>query len=96
MVALLFAKSEPAVFVYKSDSLLLRQSFPSFQRSFLTEEIIAMDGGNRSSKVELRVTITSAENQPPQWERDSYEVVIPENTTRDTSVVVSLGFSGGS
>ncbi|XP_053257900.1 neural-cadherin-like [Podarcis raffonei] len=60
---------------------------PLLQKSFITQQIIAMDGGNRSSKVELRVTITSAKNQPPQWERDSYEVVIPENTTRDTSIV---------
>ncbi|XP_053127320.1 neural-cadherin-like [Hemicordylus capensis] len=62
-------------------------SQPMMQKSFITEEIIAMDGGNRSTKVELRVTVTSAKNQPPQWERDSYEVVIPENTTRDTSIV---------
>ncbi|XP_028941930.1 neural-cadherin, partial [Antrostomus carolinensis] len=60
---------------------------PISQRSSIIREIIATDGGNRSSKVELVVTITSAKNQPPQWERDSYEVVIPENTTRDTSVL---------
>lgn len=40
--------------------------------------------------MELAVTITSAKNQPPQWERESYEVVIPENTTRDASVLVRL------
>ncbi|NWH79854.1 CADN protein, partial [Piaya cayana] len=60
---------------------------PISQTSSIIEDIIATDGGNRSSKVELAVTITSAENQPPQWERDSYEVVIPENITRDTSVL---------
>ncbi|PKK25791.1 neural-cadherin [Columba livia] len=60
---------------------------PISQRSSIIREIIATDGGNRSSKVELVVTITSAKNQPPQWERDSYEVVIPENTTRDASVL---------
>lgn len=60
---------------------------PISQRSSIIQEIIATDGGNRSSKVELVVTITSAKKQPPQWERDSYEVVIPENTTRDTSVL---------
>lgn len=79
----------------KYDSLLMKQILSPFQMPFITEEIVAMDGGNRSSKVELRVTITSAENQPPQWERDSYEVIIPENTIRDTSIVVSLGFYGG-
>lgn len=61
------------------------------QRSSIIREIIATDGGNRSSKVELAVTITSAKNQPPQWERESYEVVIPENTTRDATVLVRLG-----
>ncbi|XP_009892389.1 PREDICTED: neural-cadherin-like [Charadrius vociferus] len=60
---------------------------PISQRSSIIREIIATDGGNRSSKVELAVTITSAKNQPPQWERDSYEVVIPENTTRDASIL---------
>ncbi|XP_061450651.1 neural-cadherin-like [Rhineura floridana] len=60
---------------------------PLLQKSFITQEVIAMDGGNRSSKAELRVTVTSAKNQPPQWERDSYEVIIPENTTRDTAIV---------
>uniref|UniRef100_A0ABM5ETP5 Neural-cadherin-like n=1 Tax=Pogona vitticeps TaxID=103695 RepID=A0ABM5ETP5_9SAUR len=62
-------------------------SQPLLQKSFIIQEITAMDGGNRSTKVELRVTITSAKNQPPQWEKDSYEVTIPENTTRDASVV---------
>ncbi|XP_042677339.1 LOW QUALITY PROTEIN: neural-cadherin-like [Centrocercus urophasianus] len=60
---------------------------PISQRSSIIRDIIATDGGNRSSKVELVVTVTSAKNQPPQWERDSYEVVIPENTTRDASVL---------
>uniref|UniRef100_A0A8C9S0B3 Si:ch211-186j3.6 n=1 Tax=Scleropages formosus TaxID=113540 RepID=A0A8C9S0B3_SCLFO len=49
--------------------------------------IIATDGGNRSSTVELAVTITNVKNQPPQWEKESYEVVIPENTMRDTPIV---------
>ncbi|NXC74003.1 CADN protein, partial [Anhinga anhinga] len=60
---------------------------PISRRSSIIREIVATDGGNRSSKVELVVTITSAKNQPPQWERDSYEVVIPENTTRDASIL---------
>ncbi|NXD82407.1 CADN protein, partial [Halcyon senegalensis] len=60
---------------------------PISQRSSIIREIIATDGGNRSSKVELAVMITSAKNQPPQWERESYEVVIPENTTRDASIL---------
>ncbi|XP_077166172.1 neural-cadherin-like isoform X2 [Paroedura picta] len=62
-------------------------SQPILQKSFITEEIIATDGGNRSSKAEVRITVTSTKNQPPQWEKDSYKVVIPENTTRDTSIV---------
>ncbi|XP_068812246.1 neural-cadherin isoform X1 [Struthio camelus] len=62
-------------------------SQPISQRSPIIREIIATDGGNRSSKVELAVTVSSAKYQLPQWERDSYEVVIPENTTRDASVL---------
>lgn len=40
--------------------------------------------------MELSVTITNVKNQPPQWEKESYTVVIPENTVRDTPVVVHL------
>ncbi|KAL1007130.1 hypothetical protein UPYG_G00082410 [Umbra pygmaea] len=60
---------------------------PISQRTYITREIIAMDGGNRSSSVELSVTITNVKNQPPQWDKDSFEVVIPENTVRDTPIV---------
>ncbi|RMC15145.1 hypothetical protein DUI87_07327 [Hirundo rustica rustica] len=49
--------------------------------------IVATDGGNRSSTVELTVTVTSAQSQPPQWEQSTYWVTIPENTTRDTKIV---------
>nr|XP_057932731.1 neural-cadherin isoform X2 [Doryrhamphus excisus] len=60
---------------------------PISQRTYITRDIVATDGGNRSSSVELAVTITNVKNQPPQWEKDSYSVVIPENTIRDTPVV---------
>lgn len=50
---------------------------------------MATDGGNQTSSVELAVTITNVKNQPPHWEKDSYSVVIAENTVRDTPVVVS-------
>ncbi|RXN33018.1 neural-cadherin-like protein [Labeo rohita] len=59
------------------------------QRTYISRQIIATDGGNRSSSVELAVTITNVKNQPPQWEKDKYEVIIPENTVRDTPVVVT-------
>uniref|UniRef100_A0A8C7X481 Si:ch211-186j3.6 n=1 Tax=Oryzias sinensis TaxID=183150 RepID=A0A8C7X481_9TELE len=60
---------------------------PISQRTYITREIMATDGGNRSSSVELSVTITNVKNQPPQWENDTYSVVIPENTVRDTPIV---------
>ncbi|KAM9423006.1 neural-cadherin [Salvelinus alpinus] len=60
---------------------------PISQRTYITREIVATDGGNRSSSVELSVTITNVKNQPPQWDRDSFDVVIPENTVRDTPIV---------
>lgn len=49
---------------------------------------MATDGGNRTTSVEMSVTITNVKNQPPQWEKESYSVVIPENTARDTPIVV--------
>ncbi|XP_034032883.1 neural-cadherin-like [Thalassophryne amazonica] len=60
---------------------------PISQRTYITRDIIATDGGNRSTTVELSVTITNVKNQPPQWEKESYSVVIPENTARDTPIV---------
>ncbi|KAF3689058.1 Neural-cadherin Cadherin-N [Channa argus] len=60
---------------------------PISQRTYITWDIIATDGGNRSTSVELAVTITNVKNQPPQWEKESYSVVIPENTARDTPIV---------
>ncbi|KAK1161935.1 neural-cadherin-like [Acipenser oxyrinchus oxyrinchus] len=66
---------------------------PISQRSYITREIIATDGGNRSSAVELAVTITNVKNQPPQWEKDRYEVIIPENTMRDTPIVTLKAIS---
>ncbi|XP_062318494.1 neural-cadherin-like [Osmerus eperlanus] len=60
---------------------------PISQRSYITREVVATDGGDRSTSVELAVTITNVKNQPPQWERDGYSVVLPENTPRDTPIV---------
>ncbi|XP_057692632.1 neural-cadherin-like isoform X2 [Corythoichthys intestinalis] len=60
---------------------------PISQRSYITREIIATDGGNKSTSVELSVTITNVKNQPPRWEEESYHVVIPENAARDTPIV---------
>ncbi|XP_055365580.1 neural-cadherin-like isoform X2 [Betta splendens] len=59
---------------------------PISQRTYITRDIIATDGGNRSTSVELSVTITNVKNQPPQWDKESYSVVIPENTARDTPI----------
>ncbi|KAJ3592964.1 hypothetical protein NHX12_005302, partial [Muraenolepis orangiensis] len=39
------------------------------RRTNITREIVATDGGNRRSSVELAITITNVKNQPPQWER---------------------------
>ncbi|KAM4618313.1 neural-cadherin-like [Polymixia lowei] len=61
---------------------------PISQRTYITRDIVATDGGNRSTSVELAVTITNVKNQPPQWEEDIYSVVIPENTARDTPIVM--------
>ncbi|XP_066434973.1 neural-cadherin-like [Eleutherodactylus coqui] len=62
-------------------------NYPISQISRITRQIIATDGGNRSSSVELSVTITNVLNQPPQWEQARYWVSIPENITRDSKIV---------
>lgn len=60
------------------------------QRTYITRDIVATDGGNRSTSVELAVSITNVKNQPPQWEQENYSTVIPENTARDTPIVVRV------
>uniref|UniRef100_A0A8C9MJX2 CADN protein n=1 Tax=Serinus canaria TaxID=9135 RepID=A0A8C9MJX2_SERCA len=60
---------------------------PLPQTMRISRYIVATDGGNRSSTVELTVTVTSALSQPPRWEQSSYWVTIPENTIRDTKIV---------
>ncbi|NXG28398.1 CADN protein, partial [Dromaius novaehollandiae] len=57
------------------------------QATRIIRYIVATDGGNRSSTVELTITITNALSQPPCWEQNRYWVTIPENTIRDTKIV---------
>ncbi|KAH0617555.1 hypothetical protein JD844_015936 [Phrynosoma platyrhinos] len=58
-----------------------------FQTFQINRYITATDGGNRSSTVELTVTITDVLNQSPQWDKSAYWVTIPESTARDTKIV---------
>ncbi|KAK2909682.1 hypothetical protein Q8A73_007397 [Channa argus] len=60
---------------------------PISQTSRINQQIVASDGGNRSSSVELSVIITNVHNQPPQWEQAEYWVTVPENTVRDAKIV---------
>ncbi|CAJ1061360.1 neural-cadherin isoform X1 [Xyrichtys novacula] len=60
---------------------------PISQTSRINQQIMASDGGNRSSSVELTVIITNVHNQPPHWEKPEYWVTVPENTVRDTKIV---------
>ncbi|KAM4723000.1 neural-cadherin-like [Rhinophrynus dorsalis] len=81
------ASQEPIFFHVNSSTGWLYVSRPISRKSLITEEIIATDGGNRSTRVEVTVRVTDAQNQPPVWEKDRYEMVVPENTLRDTPVV---------
>ncbi|CAG6014487.1 unnamed protein product [Menidia menidia] len=60
---------------------------PISQTSRINQQIVASDGGNRSSSVDLTVIITNVHNQPPQWEQSEYWVTVPENTVRDAKIV---------
>ncbi|XP_040264889.1 neural-cadherin-like [Bufo bufo] len=60
---------------------------PLLRKSLITQEVIVTDGGNRSTRVEVVIRVTNAQNQPPIWEKERYEIVIPENTLRDTPIV---------
>uniref|UniRef100_A0A665TZ65 Si:dkey-22o22.2 n=1 Tax=Echeneis naucrates TaxID=173247 RepID=A0A665TZ65_ECHNA len=60
---------------------------PISQTSRINQQIVASDGGSRSSSVELTVIITNVHNQPPLWEQPEYWVTVPENTVRDAKIV---------
>ncbi|XP_028281097.1 neural-cadherin [Parambassis ranga] len=62
-------------------------NYPISQTSRISQQIVASDGGNRSTSVELTVIITNVHNQPPHWEQPEYWVTVPENTVRDAKIV---------
>ncbi|XP_002934429.3 neural-cadherin [Xenopus tropicalis] len=78
---------EPMIFKVNSSTGWLYVNHSISRRPLITQEVIATDGGNRSTKVEVAVRVTDAQNQPPVWEKGRYEIVVPENTVRDTAVV---------
>ncbi|XP_068117206.1 neural-cadherin-like [Hyperolius riggenbachi] len=81
------AGEEPLFFQINSTTGWLYLNQPIARKSLISQEVIATDGGNRSTRVEVAVRVTDAQNQPPVWEKDKYEIIIPENTLRDTPVV---------
>ncbi|KAM3920083.1 neural-cadherin-like [Leptodactylus fuscus] len=81
------AGDESPVFQINSTTGWLYVNQPLPRKSLITQEVIVTDGGNRSTRVEVAVRVTDAQNQPPIWEKDRYEIVIPENTLRDTPIV---------
>ncbi|XP_057689572.1 neural-cadherin isoform X2 [Corythoichthys intestinalis] len=60
---------------------------PISQTSKINQQIVASDGGERSSSVDLTVIITNVHNQPPHWEQAEYWVTVPENTVRDAKIL---------
>ncbi|XP_066439955.1 neural-cadherin-like [Eleutherodactylus coqui] len=81
------AGDESPVFQINSTTGWLYVNQPLPRKSLLTQEVLVTDGGNRSTRVEVTVRVTDAQNQPPIWEKDRYEIIIPENTLRDTPIV---------
>ncbi|KAJ7337971.1 hypothetical protein JRQ81_010497 [Phrynocephalus forsythii] len=53
----------------------------------ISRYITATDGGNRSTTVELIVTVTDVLNQAPQWDKSTYWLTVPESIARDTKIV---------
>ncbi|KAG7469991.1 hypothetical protein MATL_G00134680, partial [Megalops atlanticus] len=81
------SRQRPAYFHINPSTGWIYVNHPISQTSRISQQIIATDGGNRSSSVDLTVIITNVHNQPPQWEQAEYWVTIPENTVRDTKIV---------
>ncbi|XP_062848374.1 neural-cadherin [Trichomycterus rosablanca] len=81
------SSQNPAYFHINPSTGWVYVNQPISQTSRISQKIIASDGGNHSSSVDLTVIITNMHNQPPQWEQAEYWVTIPENTIRDTKIV---------
>ncbi|KTF89691.1 hypothetical protein cypCar_00002126 [Cyprinus carpio] len=81
------SQQNPAYFHINPSTGWIYVNHPISQTSRISQQIIATDGGSRSSSVDLTVIITNVHNQPPQWEQAEYWVTIPENTPRDTKIV---------
>ncbi|XP_051878588.1 neural-cadherin [Pristis pectinata] len=81
------SRQQPEYFQISPSTGWIYVNHPISQVAHISRQIIATDGGNRSSSVELTVIITNIHNQPPQWEQEEYRITIPENTTRDLRVV---------
>ncbi|KAI1885496.1 hypothetical protein AGOR_G00204290 [Albula goreensis] len=81
------SQQHPAYFHINPSTGWIYVNHPISQTSRISQQIIATDGGNRSSSVDLMVIITNVHNQAPQWDQAEYWVTIPENTVRDTKIV---------
>ncbi|KAM8870426.1 neural-cadherin isoform 2-T2 [Spinachia spinachia] len=77
------SNQEPAYLHIHPSSGWIYVNHPISQTSRISRQIVASDGGGRSSWVELSVVITNVHNQPPVWERPEYHVTLAENTARD-------------
>eukprot|EP00062_Callorhinchus_milii_P003975 gi/632942725/ref/XP_007886565.1/ PREDICTED: neural-cadherin-like [Callorhinchus milii] len=78
---------QPEYFQINPSTGWIYVNHPISQVTHISRQILATDGGNRSSSVELTVTITNIHNQPPRWEQEEYRVTIPESSTRDLKIV---------
>ncbi|XP_027005788.2 neural-cadherin [Tachysurus fulvidraco] len=87
IIAYSLTHQTPAYFRINPGTGWVYVNHPISQTSRISQQIIATDGGNLSSTVDLTVIITNMHNQPPQWEQEEYLVTIPENTVRDTKIV---------
>ncbi|XP_004551137.3 neural-cadherin [Maylandia zebra] len=81
------SRQKPAYLHINPSTGWIYVNHPISQTSRINQQIVASDGGNRSSSVELTVIITNVHNQPPQWEQSEYWVTVPENTVRDAKIV---------
>ncbi|XP_069392731.1 neural-cadherin isoform X1 [Paralichthys olivaceus] len=86
-IAYSLSNQQPAYLHINPSTGWIYVNHPISQTSRISQQIVASDGGNRSSSVDLTVIITNVHNQPPLWEQPEYWVTVPENTVRDAKIV---------
>lgn len=68
-------------YLFVSGELWTRQSLDREQQALYEVPVMAVDGGGRSAMTSVRLTVTDANDNPPQFLQSEYRACIHANLT---------------